>query len=71
MKDLRNLRGQALQIHREMHEVTDLEVSFGKLKDAGLDIHDWVIKNRQAITGARPPPSSSSSPAPVRAEPER
>ena len=42
-------------VRREMHEVVDLEAAFGKLKDAGLNIHDWFIKDRQTITGAQAP----------------
>ena len=38
-----------------MHEVADLEASFETLKAAGLDIHDWFIKDRQTITGAQAP----------------
>ena len=42
-------------VRREMHEVADLEAAFETLKAAGLDIHDWFIKDRQTITGAQAP----------------
>ena len=44
-----------IAVRREMHEVADLEVSFEKLKEAGLNIQDWFIKDRQTITGAQAP----------------